>query len=59
MIPVYIENILLIKSVKAFSKPSGLKCGYFCQGCFHFCNRRHAKRITLGREKALLPQKLV
>ena len=51
--------MLLEKSIKVFSKPSGLKSDQFCQGYIHFSNRRRTIKITPGREKVLAMQKPV
>ena len=52
--------MLLEKPKKFFSKTSGLKYDYYCQGYILFSNRRHTqKKITPGREKGLTLQKQV
>ena len=55
---VTFRYVLLEKSIKVFSKPSGLKCNQYCQGYIHFSNRRHIKKKP-GREKVLTLQKSV
>ena len=51
--------MLLEKSIKAFSKPSGIKYDKYYQGYTPFSNRRHTQKITSGREEVLTLQKLV
>ena len=41
--PVSTGYVLLEKSIKVFSKPSGLKYGQYCKG-IHYSNRRHTKK---------------
>ena len=59
VIPASTGNVLLEKSIKVFSKPSGLKYNLHCQRYIHFSNRRHTKKITPAREKVMILQKLV
>ena len=49
--------MLLEKSMKVFSKPSGLKYAQYCQGYIHFLNRRHTKKIAPSPDKVLSLQK--
>ena len=51
--------MLLEKSIKVFSKPSGLKYKQYFQGYIHFSNRRYTKKITPGRAKVSKLQKPV
>ena len=51
--------MLLEKSIKVFSKPSGLKYKHYFQGYIHFSNRRYTKKKTPGRAKVSKLQKPV
>ena len=42
--PVSTGYVLLEKSIKVFSKPSGLKYKQYFQGYIHFSNRRYTKK---------------
>ena len=59
IIPVFIGNVLLEKSIYVFSKPFGFKYDLYCQGYIYYSNRRHAQKITPGSEKVLTLQKQV
>ena len=51
--------MLLEKSIKAFSKPSGRKCHQHYQVYIHVSNISHTQKIIPGHEKVLTLQKPV
>ena len=53
------RKCVIRKVKKVFTKPSGLKYDYYCQGYIHFSNRGRTKKLATGREKLLTLQKPV